>query len=129
MLVDPRERISEPRLRVDAVEARGLDQRVHHRRALAAAHRPGKQPHFRAHSRRRAAPVPSRCWSGNITVAGRGSDLTGFGWESATSSASLESTLELYRRCCGRPNSASARFSPPECHRLGQGLPGQPAWG
>lgn len=36
MFVDAREHIGQPSLRIDAVEARGLDQRVHHRRTLAA---------------------------------------------------------------------------------------------
>lgn len=46
VFIDAREYICQPRLRVGAFQADGLDQRVHHHRALAATIQPGKQPSF-----------------------------------------------------------------------------------
>ena len=41
---DTVEDVGEPSLRVDVVELRGADERVHHRRPYAAAIRPGEEP-------------------------------------------------------------------------------------
>ena len=43
---DTVEDVGEPSLRVDVVELRGADERVHHRRPYAAAIRPGEEPRF-----------------------------------------------------------------------------------
>ena len=56
MVVDPREHVGEPGLWVDVVEARGLDQCVHHSGALAAAIGAGEQPGLAAE--RNAAQRP-----------------------------------------------------------------------
>src|SRR5260221_310848 len=48
VIVDAREHVGKPRLRIDIVEARGLDQRVHHGGALAAAIGAGEQPRLAA---------------------------------------------------------------------------------
>jgi hypothetical protein len=44
VIVDTVEDVCKPRLRIDVVEPRGLDQRVHHGGALAAAIGAGEQP-------------------------------------------------------------------------------------
>jgi hypothetical protein len=44
VIVDAGKHISEPGLRIDAIQARGLNQRVHHRCPLAAAVRTAEQP-------------------------------------------------------------------------------------
>jgi hypothetical protein len=48
VIVDAGEHVGEPSLRVDVVEPRGLDQRVHHGGALAAAIGAGEQPRLAA---------------------------------------------------------------------------------
>ena len=44
VIVDAGEHVGKPGLRIDVVEPRGLDQRVHHRGPLAAAIGAGEQP-------------------------------------------------------------------------------------
>ena len=48
MIVDAREHVGEPRLRIDVVEPRSLDQRVHHGGTFAAAIGAGEQPRLAA---------------------------------------------------------------------------------
>jgi hypothetical protein len=56
-IVDAGEYVGEPSLRIDVVELGGLDQRVHHGGALAAAVGAGEQPRLAA--KRDAAQGPA----------------------------------------------------------------------
>jgi hypothetical protein len=60
MVVDAGEHVGEPGLRIDVVEARGLDQRVHHGGALAAAIGAREQPRPTAGKTRLDAIDPIR---------------------------------------------------------------------
>jgi hypothetical protein len=67
VIVDAREYVGEPGLRIDVVEPRGLDQRVHYSGALAAAIGAGEQP--RLASERNLSvilPISGRRWKSII---------------------------------------------------------------
>jgi hypothetical protein len=61
--------IGEPGLRIDLIEAGGLDQRVHHGRALTAAIGTGEQPRLAA-KRNLALILPISGRMSSFTIAG-----------------------------------------------------------